>query len=69
MKGTIKFPALRVLDNGVLPLQDDAHSCGIGLIVAIGIVLRVIIGTDNYGGTRYNKMFRHDCMAGNQGFY
>ena len=39
MKGTTKFPALRVLDNGVLPLQDDAHSCGIGLKVAIGIVL------------------------------
>jgi hypothetical protein len=62
MKGTKKFPALRVLDNGVLPLQDDAHSCGIGIIAAIGIILRVIIGIDNDGGTRYNKMFRRDCM-------
>jgi hypothetical protein len=39
MKGTKKFPALRALDNGVLPLQDDTHSCGIGLIAAIGIIL------------------------------
>jgi hypothetical protein len=39
MKGTKKFPALRVLDNGVLSMQDDAHSCGIGLIAAIGIIL------------------------------
>jgi hypothetical protein len=46
MKGTKTFPAFRVLDNGVLPLQDDAHSCGIGLIAEIGIILCVIIGTD-----------------------
>jgi hypothetical protein len=39
MKGTKKFPALRLLDIGVLPLQDDAHSCGIVLIAAIGIIL------------------------------
>ncbi len=51
-----------MLDNGVLPLQDDAQSCGIGLIAAIGIMLCVIIGTDNDRGTRYNEMFRRDCM-------
>jgi hypothetical protein len=62
MKGTKKFPALRLLDIGVLPLQDDAHSCGIGLIAAIGIILRVIIGTDNDSATRYNDMFRRDHM-------
>jgi hypothetical protein len=63
MKGTKTFPALRVLDIGVLPLQDDAHSCGIiGLLAAIGIILRVISGTDNDCGTHYNKMFRCDCM-------
>jgi hypothetical protein len=63
MKDTKKLPALRfLLDNGVLPLQDDAHSCGIGLIAAIGIMLRVIIGTDNDGGTGYNEMFRRDHM-------
>ncbi len=62
MKRTKKFHALRVLDNGVLSMQDDAYSCGIGLIAAIGIILRVIIGTNNYGGTRFNKMFSHDFM-------
>ncbi len=62
MKGTKKFPALWVLDSGVIPLQDDAHSCGNGLIAAIGILLRVIIGTINDGGKRFNKMFRCDCM-------
>jgi hypothetical protein len=62
MKGIKKFPALRVLDNGVLPLQDDTHCCGFGLNAAIGVILRVIIGTDNDSGTRYNKMFRRDGM-------
>ena len=62
MKGTKTFPALSVLDNGILPLQDDAHICSIGLIAAIGIILQVIIGTNNDGGKRYNKMFRCNCM-------
>jgi hypothetical protein len=39
MKGTKTFPALRVLDNGVLPMPDDAHGCGIGLKAAVGIIL------------------------------
>ncbi len=39
MKGTKTLPVLWVLDNGVLPLPDDAHGCGIGLIDAIGIIL------------------------------
>ncbi len=51
-----------MLDNGVLPMRDDAHSCGIGLIAAIQIILQVIIGTNNDNGKRLNKMFRHYCM-------
>ncbi len=51
MKGTNKFPALRVLDNGILLLQDNAYSCGIGLIAAI-----------NDGGMPFNKMVRCDRM-------
>jgi hypothetical protein len=39
MKGTKKFLSWRILDNGVLPMQDDTHSCGIGLIAAIKIIL------------------------------
>ncbi len=62
MKGTKTFPALSVLDNGILPLQDDAHICSIGLIAAIGIILQVIIGTNNDGGMRNNKMFRLERM-------
>jgi hypothetical protein len=63
MKGTKEFPALRVLDNGILPLQDDKHSCGIGLIPAVGIILQVFIVTDTDGSTCYNNMFRRDhCM-------
>ncbi len=61
-KGTKTFSALRVLDNGVHYPQGDAHSCGISLVAAILIILRVIIGTNNDGGTCYNKMFRCDCM-------
>ena len=62
MKGAKRFPALRVLENGVLPLQNDAISCGIGLIAAIGIILQVIIDTNNDGGTCYNQTFRCNCM-------
>jgi hypothetical protein len=61
MKGSKTFPALRVLENGVLPLQNDDHSCGIGLIAAIAIILRDIIGKDNCG-TDYNKMFSREHM-------
>ncbi len=51
-----------MLDSGVLLLQDDTYSFGIGLIAAIGIILQVIIGANNDGGKRYNKMFRCTCM-------
>ncbi|KAI2501433.1 hypothetical protein MHU86_13023 [Fragilaria crotonensis] len=61
MKGTNTFPALRVLDNDVLPLQEDGHSCGIGIIAAIAIILRDIIGTQD-GVAAYNEMFRRDRM-------
>jgi len=61
MKGTNTFPALRVLDNDVLPLQEDGHSCGIGVIAAIAIILRDIIGTQD-GVAAYNEMFRRDRM-------
>jgi hypothetical protein len=61
MRGTEKFPALRVFDNGVLPLQHDGYSCGIDLIAAIAIILRDVIGTDN-GATRLKEIFRRDCM-------
>jgi hypothetical protein len=37
------------------------HSCGIGLIAAIAIILCDIIGTDN-GATRWKEIFRCDCM-------
>ena len=61
-EGTKKFPSLRLLDIGVLPLQDDAHSCGIGVIAAIGIILRVVIGTENDSAMHYNDMFKRDHM-------
>jgi hypothetical protein len=61
MKGTNTFPALRVLDNDVLPLQEDGHSCGIGILAATAIILRDIIGTQD-GVAAYNKMFRRDRM-------
>ncbi|KAI2503366.1 hypothetical protein MHU86_11086 [Fragilaria crotonensis] len=63
MKGTNTFPALRVLDNDVLPLQEDGHNCGIGVIAAIAIILRDIIGTyDISVAGAYNQMFRRNRM-------
>ena len=61
MKCTNTFPALRVLDNDVLPLQEDGHSCVIGLVAATAIILRDSIGTHD-GGTAYNEMFSCDRM-------
>ena len=37
MVGTEKFPALKVIEDGVLPNQKDDYNCGIGLVAAIGI--------------------------------
>ncbi|KAI2497454.1 hypothetical protein MHU86_17058 [Fragilaria crotonensis] len=54
------IPCIGVLDNDVLPLQEDGHSCGIGIIAAIAIILRDIIGTQD--GVAYNEMFRRDRM-------
>jgi hypothetical protein len=54
MKGINTFPALRVLENDVLPLQEDGHSCGIGILAATAIILRDIIGTQD-GVAAYNK--------------
>jgi hypothetical protein len=43
------------------PCNTMGHSCGIGLIAAIAIILCDIIGTDN-GATRWKEIFRCDCM-------
>ncbi len=61
MKGTNTLPALRVLDNDVLPLQEDGHSCGIGLIAATAIILRDIVGTHD-GVAACKEMFRSNCI-------
>jgi hypothetical protein len=63
IKGTSGFPTLRVMEVGVLPTQCGVgHSCGIGIIAAMGIVFRDIIGNDPNGKEHYNEMFCHDRM-------
>ena len=59
MKCTEKFPAFRVLSNGV-PAR-YSYSYGIGLTAAIAIILRDIISTD-IDGTCFNKIFGRDLM-------
>ena len=44
--GTKAFPALRLHATDVLPSQseDDDYNCGIGVVAAVGIILRDVIG-------------------------
>ncbi len=63
MVGSEKFPAIKVLEYGVLPKQKDEYNCGIGLVAAIGIILRDLLGRSTVSEiTRYNKMFDHSSM-------
>ena len=63
MVGTNEFPSIRVLDDGVLPLQVDAFSCAIGLVAGIAIVLRQVIGRSTPEElSDYNRMFLRSVM-------
>ena len=63
MVGTEKFPALKVLKDGVLPKQKDEYNCGIGLVAAICIILCDVLGRSTVSEiTRYNKMFDQFSM-------
>ena len=44
MKGTVDFPAVKLLQDDVLPKQVDNFSCGIGLVAAVAIILDTFIG-------------------------
>jgi hypothetical protein len=63
MVGTEKFPALKVLKDGVLPKQKDEYNCGVGIVAAIGFILHDILGRSTVSEiTRYNKIFDHSSM-------
>ncbi len=63
MVSTEKFSALKVLKDGALRKQKDEYNCGIGLVAAIGIILRNFLGRSTVSEiTRYNKMFDHSSM-------
>ena len=63
MVGTEKFPALKVLEDGVLPKRKDDYNGGLGLVTAIGIILCDLLGRSTVSEiTRYNKMFDHSSM-------
>ena len=64
MLGTSKFPALRVPEEGVLPQQVDVHSCGIGMVAGIAILLRQVIGRSTVSDTnKFNAIFSRDSMV------
>ena len=44
MKGTVDFPAVKFLQDDVLPKQVDNFSCGIELVAAVAIILDTFIG-------------------------
>jgi hypothetical protein len=54
MKGTVDFPAVKVLQEDVLPTQVDNFSCGIGLVAAVAIILDTFI---RQGISRVNVLF------------
>jgi hypothetical protein len=40
MLGTKSFPALRLPEANLLPRQNDGWNCGVGVVAAVGIILR-----------------------------
>jgi hypothetical protein len=42
MLGTKSFPALCIAEENMLPKQEDGCNCGLGIVAAIGIILRNI---------------------------
>ena len=63
MWGLPAFPSIRFHKDDVarLPLQNptDSWNCGFGLIAAIAIILRDIVGTDADANAKYFDLF-HD---------
>ena len=69
MVGTRHFPALRLDEAGVLPLQGkkDDFNCGIGLVSAIGIVLHQFIHKCTTIECR--NLFRRESMVVEERLY
>ena len=69
MLGTNSFPALRLLDKGnVLPLQNDIHSCGVGMVAGIAIILRELLQRSRPEEiTAYNEIFSPENMFFEEG--
>ena len=44
LTGTVNFPAVKILQNDVLPKQVDDFSCGIGMVAGVAIILDTFIG-------------------------
>ena len=67
MFGSKEFPSLRVSGEDVLPLQIDDHSCGIGMVACIAIILRDILGHSEVDELDYyHDMFYPDTMKWNE---
>jgi hypothetical protein len=60
---TEKFPALKVLEDDVLPKLKDEYNRGLCLVAAICIILHALLGRSSVSEIiRYNKMFDHPSM-------
>lgn len=61
--GTESFPTLRIMNSkgDRLPIQKDAHNCGIGIVAAVALILRDIVGVLN-GESKFHLLFQRNSL-------
>ena len=62
-KGTKVFPHLRFDKTDSLPLQQDGYNCGVGVVAAVGIILRDIIGSTLESENRFYNIFEQSQLS------
>ena len=68
LTGTVNFPAVKILQNDVLPKQVDDFSCGIGMVAGVAIILDTFIGKGVSGvetllDTKYSEIVVHKAES------
>ena len=62
-KGTKVFPHLQFDKTDSLPLQQDGYNCGVGVVAAVGIILRDIIGSTLESENRFYNIFEQSKLS------
>ena len=61
-KGTKIFPHVQFDKTDLLPLQEDGYNCGIGVVAAVGIILRDIIGRTSESEHHFCNIFEQSKL-------